>query len=242
MLDEAQDFGALEFQLLVSLTNENLPSVTLAGDLDQRIMEGRKNETWEEALSHLTLPNGKKPDVTALAPLKIGYRSTHEIMTVAKKIIDKQSVNTDWHATRTGVPVELFRFKERGSMVAFLADTLEDLIIREPFASVAVLVRSQETALSLFQGLQRTDLANMRYISDQEFSFTPGIDVTNISQTKGLEFDTVIIADVDASTYGPDIRSRQLLYVGVTRAAHQLWLLHCGNPSSLISGIEEKTY
>jgi len=242
MLDEAQDFGALEFQLLVSLTDENLPSVTLAGDLDQRIMEGRKNETWEEALSHLTLPNGKKPDVTALAPLKIGYRSTHEIMTVAKKIIDKQSVNTDWHSTRKGVPVEVFRFKERGSMVAFLADTLEDLIIREPFASVAVLVRSQETALSLFQGLQRTDLANMRYISDQEFSFTPGIDVTNISQTKGLEFDTVIIADVDASTYGPDIRSRQLLYVGVTRAAHQLWLLHCGNPSSLISGIEEKTY
>ena len=39
MLDEAQDFGTLEFQLLVSLTNEDLPSVTLAGDLDQKIMD-----------------------------------------------------------------------------------------------------------------------------------------------------------------------------------------------------------
>ena len=82
----------------------------------------------------------------------------------------------------------------------------------------------------------------MRLISDQEFSFTPGIDVTNIAQTKGLEFDTVIIADVDASTYGPDIRSRQLLYVGVTRASHQLWLLHSGNPSTLIDGIEAKAF
>ena len=242
MLDEAQDFGALEFQLLVSLTTENLPSVTLAGDLDQRIMEGRKNETWEEALSHLRLPNGKTPDITALAPLKIGYRSTSEIMSIAKKIIGEHSVNNEWHAKRKGAPVELFRFKERGPMVAFLADTLEDLTIREPLASVAVLLRTQETALALFEGLQRTDLPNIRFISDQEFSFTPGIDVTNISQTKGLEFDTVIIADVDASTYGPDIRSRQLLYVGATRAAHQLWLLHCGNPSPLIAGIEEKTF
>ena len=242
MLDEAQDFGALEFQLLVSLTPENHPSVTLAGDLDQRIMLGRKHETWEESLAHLTLPDGSKPDVTALAPLKIGYRSTNEIMTAAKTVIGENSVNTDWHSTRHGAPVDVFRFRERGAMVAFLADTLEDLAIREPLASVAVLTRTRETALALYEGLQITDLANLRFISDQEFSFTPGIDVTDISQTKGLEFDTVIIADADASTYGPDIRSRQLLYVGLTRAAHQLWLLHCGNPSKLISGIVEKSH
>ena len=242
MLDEAQDFGALEFQLLVSLTPENLTSVTLAGDLDQRIMLGRKHETWEESLAHLTLPNGSKPDVTALAPLQIGYRSTNEIMSAAKMVIGEHSVNTVWHSTRHGAPVDVFRFRERGAMVAFLADTLEDLAIREPLASVAVLARTQETALILYEGLQRTDLANMRFISDQEFSFTPGIDITDISQTKGLEFDTVIIADADASTYGPDIRSRQLLYVGVTRAAHQLWLLHCGNPSALIKGFVDKSH
>ena len=241
MLDEAQDFGALEFQLLVSLTPENLTSVTLAGDLDQRIMLGRKHETWEESLAHLTLPNGTKPDVTALEPLKIGYRSTNEIMTAAKIVIGEYSVNTVWHSTRHGAPVDVFRFRERGAMVAFLADTLEDLSIREPLASVAVLARTQETAQIMFEGLQRTDLANMRFIRDQEFSFTPGIDVTDITQTKGLEFDTVLIVDADASTYGPDIRSRQLLYVGVTRAAHQLWLLHCGNPSTLIAGIVDKS-
>ena len=61
--------------------------------------------------------------------------------------------------------------------------------------------------------------------------------MTDITQTKGLEFDSVIIADADASTYGSDIRSRQLLYVGVTRASHQLWLLHTGNPSGLLPEI-----
>ena len=237
MLDEAQDFGPLEFQILVSLTPEKHPSVTLAGDMDQRIMLGRKLETWEESLSYLTLPDGSKPDVTALSPLQIGYRSTDEIMKAAKKVIGEHSVNTTWHSTRQGAPVNVFRFQESGAMVAFLADTLEDLCVREPLASIAVLTRTNEAALKLYEGLQRTDLANMRIIRDQEFSFTPGIDVTDISQTKGLEFDTVIIADADASTYGPDILSRQLLYVGLTRAAHQLWLLHCGNPSKLINDL-----
>ena len=242
MLDEAQDFGPLELQLLVSLTNEHLPSVTLAGDLDQRIMLGRKNESWEQALSYLTLPNGKKPDITALEPLKIGYRSTSEIMDVAKNIIGEYSVNKEWYTSRKGAPVEFFRLREKGTMIAFLTEILEDLTIREPHASVALLLRSQESALSMYEGLQRSDLVNLRFIKDQEFSFTPGIDITNIAQTKGLEFDTVIIADVDASTYGPDLRSRQLLYVGVTRASHQLWLLHCGNKSKLISGIEERLF
>ncbi len=237
MLDEAQDFGPLEFQVLVSLTPEKHPSVTLAGDMDQRIMLGRKHETWDESLSYLTLPDGSKPDVTALSPLQIGYRSTDEIMKAAKKVIGEHSVNTTWHSTRQGAPVNVFRFQESGAMVAFLADTLEDLCVREPLASIAVLTRTNEAALKLYEGLQRTDLANMRIIRNQEFSFTPGIDVTDISQTKGLEFDTVIIADADASTYGPDILSRQLLYVGLTRAAHQLWLLHCGNPSKLINDL-----
>ena len=237
MLDEAQDFGPLEFQILVSLTPEKHPSVTLAGDMDQRIMLGRKHETWDESLSYLTLPDGSKPDVTALSPLQIGYRSTDEIMKAAKKVIGEHSVNTTWHSTRQGAPVNVFRFQESGAMVAFLADTLEDLCVREPLASIAVLTRTNEAALKLYEGLQRTDLANMRIIRNQEFSFTPGIDVTDISQTKGLEFDTVIIADADASTYGPDILSRQLLYVGLTRAAHQLWLLHCGNPSKLINDL-----
>ncbi len=237
MLDEAQDFGPLEFQILVSLTPEKHPSVTLAGDMDQRIMLGRKHETWEESLSYLTLPDGSKPDVTALSPLQIGYRSTDEIMKAAKKVIGEHSVNTTWYSTRQGAPVNVFRFQESGAMVAFLADTLEDLCVREPLASIAVLTRTNEAALKLYEGLQRTDLANMRIIRDQEFSFTPGIDVTDISQTKGLEFDTVIIADADASTYGPDMLSRQLLYVGLTRAAHQLWLLHCGNPSKLINDL-----
>ena len=112
-----------------------------------------------------------------------------------------------------------------------------DLQIRESQASVAVLTRELDAAEELYRGLVRADVPNMRLIKNQEFTFKPGIEITDIAQTKGLEFDYVILTDADASTYGIDEASRHLLYVGVTRAAHQLWLLHKGNPSGLLPEI-----
>ncbi len=228
LIDEAQDFSPTEFQLLLSLTPEERRSVTLAGDMDQRIMEGRTHQDWQESIGALGY------DVTALEPLRIGYRSTYEIMEVARQVIGDLSVNQSWEAVRHGAAVETFSFREAGLLLAFLGDALENLMLREPQASVAVLTRSAEAADLIHDGLQRADLMNLRRIRDQEFPFTAGIEVTDIAQTKGLEFDYVIIADADAGTYPTDPRSRHLLYVGVTRASHQLWLLHTGNRSPLL--------
>ncbi len=228
MIDEAQDFSPLELQLLVNLSPKERRSITLAGDMDQRILPGSGVENWESSLRHLNI------DVTALEPLTIGYRSTHEIMNVAKAVIADKTVNLNWRAVRHGAPVERFRFGDQGALMVFLADALENLGIREPQASVAVLAREPESADLVYRGLVRADLPNLRLIRDQEFLFMPGIEVTDIAQTKGLEFDYVIITDADASTYGLDDASRHLLYVGITRAAHQLWLLHTRRASALL--------
>jgi DNA helicase-2/ATP-dependent DNA helicase PcrA len=67
-----------------------------------------------------------------------------------------------------------------------------------------------------------------------EFSFRPGVEVTEIRQVKGLEYDYVVLVDVNASTYPTDDESRHLLHIGATRAAHQLWLVSSGAPSLLI--------
>jgi DNA helicase-2/ATP-dependent DNA helicase PcrA len=228
MIDEAQDFSPTEFELMISLTSPKRRSVTLAGDMDQRIMEGRGHQDWQTSLG------GLGHEITMLEPLKIGYRSTRQITRTARQVIGDLTVNTHWEAVREGAPVERFPFQELGALLVFLGDALEGLAIREPHASVAVLTRTPESADEIHAGLQRSDIPNLRRIRDQEFSFTAGIEVTNIAQTKGLEFDYVVIADADAGTYSTDRRSRHLLYVGVTRASHQLWLLHTGTPSPLI--------
>jgi DNA helicase-2/ATP-dependent DNA helicase PcrA len=42
------------------------------------------------------------------------------------------------------------------------------------------------------------------------------------------------MVDVNAATYGATVESRHLLHIGVTRAAHQLWLIATQEASPLI--------
>lgn len=78
------------------------------------------------------------------------------------------------------------------------------------------------------------EIPHLRRIRAFEFPFKPGVDVTDIRQVKGLEYDYVIVVDVNAGTFADDDESRHLLHIGTTRAAHQLWLLTTAEPSQLI--------
>ena len=74
----------------------------------------------------------------------------------------------------------------------------------------------------------------MRLVAAQDFSFRPGIDVTDVRQTKGLEFDIVILVDVNEESYPDNDHARRMLHVAMTRGAHQLWVTYTGNPSRLL--------
>jgi DNA helicase-2/ATP-dependent DNA helicase PcrA len=105
---------------------------------------------------------------------------------------------------------------------------------REPTASCAVISRHPEQADAYFEGLRRAEVPALRRVRRDEFNFQPGVDVTDVAQVKGLEFDYVVMVDVNDSSY-PDVHwARHLLHIGVTRAAHQLWLVSTGEPSPLI--------
>jgi DNA helicase-2/ATP-dependent DNA helicase PcrA len=139
--------------------------------------------------------------------------------------------------------VELFRFADNGEAVGFLADALKELMDTEPRASVAVISRHPEQADLFYQGLLRAETPKVRRIANQDFPFRPGIDVTDVRQVKGLEFDYVILVEVSHATYGSDDEARHLLHIAATRAAHQLWILTSGQPSGLLpQALRERSY
>ena len=70
----------------------------------------------------------------------------------------------------------------------------------------------------------------LTYDSD---TFYDGIMVTAVSMAKGLEFDEVVIPDVDSWNYDTEY-DRGLLYVACTRAIHRLTLLHSSRASRFI--------
>ncbi|MEZ4364297.1 MAG: ATP-binding domain-containing protein [Kofleriaceae bacterium] len=234
-IDEAQDRSAIEVKVLVEAVrapdrDPNKRSVTIAGDTAQRLVFDNNFSGWEALLEQTGQP-------AIVRPLRLSYRSTVEVMLLAREILGPELAPDEPLAARPGEPVELHEFGDLGEAVAFLGDALRNLMAREPTASCALITRHPEQADAYFEGLRRAEVPALRRIRRDEFNFQPGIDVTDIAQVKGLEFDYVVMADVNNTSY-PDVAwARHLLHIGVTRAAHQLWMVSTGEVSSLIPAV-----
>ena len=235
-IDEAQDRSALEIKVLIEAVHapDHDPtkrSVTIAGDTAQRLVFDNHFNGWAELVDLISGPSGHP---AVVRPLKLSYRSTAEVMLLAREILGPELAPEEPLAARPGEPVELHEFGDLGEAVAFLADALRTLMSREPTASCAVISRHAEQADAYFDGLRRAEVPALRRVRRDEFNFQPGVDITDVAHVKGLEFDYVVMVDVNAASY-PNVHwARHLLHIGVTRAAHQLWLVATGEPSPLV--------
>jgi DNA helicase-2/ATP-dependent DNA helicase PcrA len=167
-------------------------------------------------------------------PLRVSYRSTREIVDAAVHVLGPLAADARPVAPRTGAPVEAFGFGSSGEASEFLAQALKELVREEPHASVALIARHPEQARVYYEALDAAEVPALRLVANQDFSFRPGIDVTDVRQTKGLEFDIVVLLDVNEESYPVNDHSRRLLHVAMTRAAHQLWVSYTGRPSPLL--------
>ncbi|MCC6521345.1 MAG: ATP-binding domain-containing protein [Polyangiaceae bacterium] len=226
-VDEAQDLAPVDLAVLLHTTTERR-SVTLAGDTSQRLNTDSGFNDWRQVLQDLGLEH------TAIEPLRIAYRSTREVLHFARDVLGPLADPIPPVAPRSGAPVEHHHFPGPGAAVAFLADALRPLAVREPRATVAILARYAEQADAYYDALGMAEVPNLRRVRHYDFIFRPGVEITEVRQVKGLEYDYVILVDVNAATYPTDDASRYLLHIGATRAAHQLWIVSSGAPSKLI--------
>ena len=228
-VDEVQDFSPLEVQVLMAQLDER-KSLTLAGDTQQHIGAVSGFTSWSELFTQLGLES------TAVETLQVSYRSSEEITRFALALLgDLREDDAPVHTTRTGPPVELFHFTEHGAAIGALAEALGTLASEEPLASVALLTPPGDLGDLYWKGLAQCEVPRLHRVQRQNFRFAPGIEITEVDQVKGLEFDYVILLDVSAEHYPDDARSRRLLHVGATRAVHQLWLVSVGTPSPVVT-------
>jgi DNA helicase-2/ATP-dependent DNA helicase PcrA len=97
------------------------------------------------------------------------------------------------------------------------------------------VARFAQQADVYFDGLARAEVVGVRRVAKQDFAWEPGVDVTDVRQTKGLEFDEVILVETTAASYPVTPAARHALYVGATRASHQLWCVASETPSQLVT-------
>ncbi len=221
-IDEVQDFSPLEVRVLIDCLDSR-HSLTLAGDTQQHVMQEAGFTSWSAFFSHLGIEG------TQVETLRISYRSSQEIMHFAMGLLgDLREEDGPVEAPRRGPPVEVFRYTDHGACIAALIDALTQLAESEPLASVALLTPSRAVSKLYAEGLASCDVPRLHQVTQQDFRFSPGIEITEIEQVKGLEFDYVILVEASAEHFADDARSRRLLHVAATRAVHQLWVTSVG--------------
>jgi DNA helicase-2/ATP-dependent DNA helicase PcrA len=232
-IDEAQDLSPIEVKVLYeALTDAR--SLTIAGDVAQRVIFDNAFRGWVGLLADI----GVQGAANLMRPLKLAYRSTAPVMRFAREVLGPLADPDVELAARDGAEVALHEFGGMGEAVAFVADALRSLVGREPSASVALITRHSGQADAWYEALRRAEVPQLRRVRRQDFAFQPGVDVTDVAQVKGLEFDYVILLDVNEASYPATVESRHLLHIGATRATHQLWLIATGPVSELVGPLQ----
>lgn len=215
VIDEAQDFSPFQVHVLDRFVKGH--SFTILGDLSQGIHYYKGVRNWHEMQSLFGAED------TAYFALTRSYRSTMEIIQFANEILER-GVNADLLAVpvfRSGEPVKLLGATgehRREAITRALNKALTG-----SYRTAAILTRTMREAEELYEELIQEG-ADIHLINGDLKQYAGGVSVLPVYLSKGLEFDAVIVTDVDPSHYGPE--DAKLLYVGCTRALHELWLLY----------------
>jgi DNA helicase-2/ATP-dependent DNA helicase PcrA len=223
VLDEAEDFSLFELSVVGQQLGKTR-SCTLAGDEMQQTLSSFAG--WPAALTEL----GIKAATTIR--LSVSYRCPRPVIELARHVLGPMAPAEPPRKAREGVPVGFHHFPEEAQAWLFVRDALKDLLDREPRASVAVIASSPEAARAFHKVVD--DMPAVRLVLEGDFSFEPGVDVTDVESIKGLEFDYVILPDATARAWPQTDEARRKLHVAITRASHQLWVISSGLRSRLL--------
>lgn len=222
VIDEAQDFSPVQLHVLRAYCQSQ--SFTILGDLSQSIHTYHGIDDWNDFLTQF-------PDGAAYYQLDVSYRSTLEIIEFANHIIRPFAGFIEAKPVfRSGEPVTVRQVSWRDRLEAAV-DQVNDL--RKTANTVALLTRTEESAHIYHHACLEAGL-DAHLIDASQTEYRGGVSVVPIYLAKGLEFDSVLLVDVDEKNYDASPLSAKLLYVGCTRALHRLRILHADAKSSLI--------
>jgi len=226
VIDEAQELSPVELGVLGRAVEPKGGSLTVAGDAAQRIDRTGYFASWEGVMAAL----GTRAEP---AYLETSYRCPQPIVDRAHAILGPEAPTARPRAKRDGAPVLRSSASSEGHAAMILVQGLSALFEREPRAGVAVIAHDAAAARAIHEILARALPA--RLVLEGEFSFGPGLEVTEVAEVKGLEFDYVVVPDVGARVYLDTAEHRRRLHVAVTRAGQQVWLVAVGAPSTILS-------
>ena len=204
VIDEAQDYSLIQFNVIKELTNCN--GYTIVGDRNQRLIPVI-DEVPMTKLNEIF-------DNVEEFKLNKSYRSTEQIMKYANKYLSEDKIVP---IVRQGKEVVEKDFTSNDELVEEVDKTLHALR-KEGFESIAVICKDIEKAREVHSILKQK--VNLKVLDSEDMIFNKGEIIIPSYFAKGLEFDAVIVINHDNTTLEED----KMMYVMATRALHELYV------------------
>ena len=230
VVDEAQDLGLLHFcGLKLALNN----AVTdLYGDLNQAIYGYSSIDNWQEVVDEVLDSKCNYQE------LKKSYRTTVEIMEAANLVSNSANIVKGTPVIRHGDQVYITEYNANNYI-----KTLTNLVLSESekYGNVAIICKNLKECAYVSQMLKKQNISNTILQGDQEQKIN-GVMVLTVQDSKGLEFDSVILNDASEYKYDKNnVVDMKLLYVAMTRAMHNMNVLSNGKVVETLKSLPSKT-
>jgi len=225
-IDEATDFSLLELSCMSYLSHPKFRSVSLSGDIMQRL-QTKGIKSWDEYKS-LYLN-------TEQHLIRISYRQTKYLLDIARKIYNKNT-NDDLeiesaYETEEYDPKPLIN---KGSDLNKKLDWITKQILainkayQNKLPSIAILVNDNDTMNKIKDNLSRQEdlvgngIKVSSCIDGSILGKANDVRIFEIKYIKGMEFQAVFFIDIDMLKVEEEDMLDRFLYVGVSRASFYL--------------------
>ena len=219
VIDEAQDYGEFQFDVLKTIINSN--SMTILGDIAQGVHFYRGIENWKRFMD-VEFNNVK----TVYKTLKKTYRTTKVIMDVANYVIS-QLPEYEKEFIVMGEPVidrknsiDIEKFVDKSDFVNKINNRLEEHL-KQGYKSIAIIGKDMEECKNIEKEIRKIR-SDVKLIKSKDSEYNSGISIVPSYLAKGLEFDCVIISNANCDKYMNNSLDIKLLYVTITRAMSKL--------------------
>jgi DNA helicase-2/ATP-dependent DNA helicase PcrA len=241
MVDEAQDVSFVELATLAKVAKNG--NITIAGDLAQSVIPPFYIRDWNNVLK--LVKDITKKD-TEYYQLQRCYRTTVEIVEFANKIFKDRfpkSYKLPEAVLRHGDDVKVLEYDS--NIKDLKKKDIKELvtIMKEQFkkgaVTCALLCRDRNHANDLYDIFKDyEEEIGRQVVSYKENDYKDGLLILPIVKAKGLEFDSVMLADLNDNYYNDKELDIKLLYVGITRALHRVFVISKKNDPILRSLIK----
>jgi hypothetical protein len=227
VVDEAQYYHPLLLRLLHAVTKEPRKSMTIVGDLEQRISSDGGLVTWEAAGIVVPKENVQRLDTNYRWSKQVfGFLSHFRKASGLRDTLREPDV---WYS-KEGVRPDVVNCRTREQECEALAQRINELKTSEDSKrwSIAVVLPFDErhdAVQGLIELFRRCDV-RARWASGQDLRESKDhVVLTTYDSVVGLEFDAVMLPGVDLVLRRPQKDDAlRALWVAVTRARKYEWL------------------